>query len=1031
LVKDRSLIGKKTECPKCKYRFVVTEPEDELLDDEDTPPPAKKPAPSKATAGAAAAARSKKSAADEVDEDAAPKKKSAGKKKARPEPEENLDDREEQPQTKKVTTKNKNTLYIGIGIGVVALIALGVGGYIMFGGDGGGSSSGGGSVAKGGGGPGGGGPGGGKVRPGGGFGKGKPGGPSTTPTDPNQPTRPTPVGANAFLALLPNDTQSVFSSDVEKLSRTIPFQLLIGAFREDPIESQLGIATANIERFIQARHLVQQRTFNIIRTRQSYSEESVRRHLELEANEPVSGFAWYRIGKPDLIQLMTILNASLQQIPWKANDQWQLRSSTPWSSGRPMATHFYDKNTLIIADEEWLRTFLSEGRTPKILVDELGENEPKQPDDQPPEGQPEQPDQPSQPPQGQAGSVPSGPAAPPEGMQGQPGSPMPGGQPKFGPIGLPGGGPGQPKSPTPPPRPKRRPSGFITVDPDMKAVIDRLEYGNDGRFGQPAETVIDTRTPAGMALVPQLASVEGDWQKLLTEPSNLIGLKVFGHAVLEYSPAKFRTRLVYLFDRVNTAVQFEERVRLELQRLTPQLEQKTETLVVVQSNADNQQGGFPGDQPGFPGMPGPGYPKGGMPGPGYPKGSYPGGGVVPGPGGGIRPGGGGVVPGPGGGIRPGGGGVVPGPGGIRPGGGGVMPGPGGIRPGGGGGVRPGDPDFNPGGPGQGLPDKDAKVSTIELELADVMVTIDFTIDLSQGTMRKEQFDEVFRRVGEVRGYTAVRTGQFDRIFTLGRSVNDWREAQAKFPPGNLPDHIAWRGTIPRELEGRRFAVTPPPNERLSWMVNLLPYLGQRNLQFDPKKSWREQPNLSAGAAWIPELLNPHYPQESWRVRLPSLKGTTLGATHYVGLSGIGLEASEFPNDPAFAKKLGVFGYDRNTSFRDVTDGLNQTIFVIQVPPLPSRPWVAGGGATVQGVPVTKSIAPFVTVQPGGSHKGKAGTYAVMLDGSVRFIAADVSDDVFKAMVTIQGDDLRDDLDAVAPKVAPGNAMLKGGPAKAE
>lgn len=986
MIKDRSMIGKKTDCPKCKYRFIVTEPEDELLDEEEAPPPAKKPAASKS---AAATAAGKKSAAGQDVEDAPPKKSPGKKKKPRPEPEENLDDREEQPQTKKAAANNKKTFYIGIGVGVVALIALGVGGYIMFGSDSGSSSTGGGGVAKGGGagnqGSGGGFAkgGGGKFKPGG-SGKVKPG----EPTDPSQPSRPTPTGGNAFLALLPNDTQSVFSADVERLGRTVPVQLLVGAFREDPIENQLGIAAANIERFIQGRHLNQQRTFNIVRTRQAYSEDSVKRHLELEANEMVSGFAWYRIGKQDLLQLMTIINASLQQIPWKASNNWKLQDSTPWSANRPMAAHFYDKNTLIIADEEWLRAFLNDGRTPKIMVNELGENEPKQPDEQPPEGQPEQP------PQGQAGDIGFGPVAPPEGMQGRPGAPTPGGQPKFGPIpGGPGGpgGPGQPKAPTPPPRPKRRPSGFITLEPDMKAVIDRLEFGNDGRFGQPMETVVDTRIAAGMSLVSRLASLEGDWQKYLTEPSMLVGLKFFGHALLEYSPSKFRTRLVYLFANTTLAAQFEERIKLELQKLAPQLEQKTESQVVVVSNTDNMQGGLPGgDQPGFPGMPGPGYPKGSFPG-------------------GVRPGGpGGVIPGPGG--------VVPGPGGVRPGGGGV---------------RPGDPDFNPGGPGQGLPDKDAKVSTIEIELSDVFVTVDIGIDLNQGTMRQEQFEEVGRRIGQVRGYASVRIGQVDRISNLSKALSDWRDVQSKLPPGNLPDHIAWRGTIPRELEGRRFAVTPPPNDRLSWMVNMLPYLGQRNLQFDPKKSWREQPNLGLGALWVPEFLNPHYPPESWRVRLPSLKDIDLGATHYVGLSGIGLAAAEYPDDPAFAKKLGVFGYDRNTSFRDVTDGLSQTIFVIQVPPLPSRAWVAGGGATVQGVPETKSIAPFVTTQPGGSHKGKAGTYAVMLDGSVRFIGADVSDDVFKALVTIRGDDVREDLDAVAPKVAPGGAMLKGGPTKSE
>ena len=36
-VRDAALIGKKIDCPKCKYRFVVDDPSDDILDagDED------------------------------------------------------------------------------------------------------------------------------------------------------------------------------------------------------------------------------------------------------------------------------------------------------------------------------------------------------------------------------------------------------------------------------------------------------------------------------------------------------------------------------------------------------------------------------------------------------------------------------------------------------------------------------------------------------------------------------------------------------------------------------------------------------------------------------------------------------------------------------------------------------------------------------------------------------------------------------------------------------------------------------------
>src|SRR5262249_37301597 len=75
-----------------------------------------------------------------------------------------------------------------------------------------------------------------------------------------------------------------------------------------------------------------------------------------------------------------------------------------------------------------------------------------------------------------------------------------------------------------------------------------------------------------------------------------------------------------------------------------------------------------------------------------------------------------------------------------------------------------------------------------------------------------------------------------------------------------------------------------------------------------------------------------------------------------------------------------------------------TIAVAQVPPIFKRPWIAGGGATVMGVPETKSVEPFVCTK----HNDQAGTFVIMADGSVRFVPASIADDLFKAMCTLKG-----------------------------
>jgi hypothetical protein len=107
----------------------------------------------------------------------------------------------------------------------------------------------------------------------------------------------------------------------------------------------------------------------------------------------------------------------------------------------------------------------------------------------------------------------------------------------------------------------------------------------------------------------------------------------------------------------------------------------------------------------------------------------------------------------------------------------------------------------------------------------------------------------------------------------------------------------------------------------------------------------------------------------------------------------------------------VLGYDGSATLDEVRKGrgLSNTILMIQVrhdDTTGVSPWIAGGGATLRGVPESNSIAPFVlsTDRNGKpiSHQNKRGTYVLMTDGSVRFIDQNVSDEVFKAMCTVNG-----------------------------
>ena len=110
----------------------------------------------------------------------------------------------------------------------------------------------------------------------------------------------------------------------------------------------------------------------------------------------------------------------------------------------------------------------------------------------------------------------------------------------------------------------------------------------------------------------------------------------------------------------------------------------------------------------------------------------------------------------------------------------------------------------------------------------------------------------------------------------------------------------------------------------------------------------------------------------------------------------------------------VFSYDKPTQVAEITDGLANTIAVLQVPPDYKTPWLAGGGSTVRGVPEKDSIKPFVCAE----YQGKRGTFAIMANGDVRFVREDIPDTLFQAMVTIAGGEpiSKADMDKFAPIV---------------
>jgi uncharacterized protein (TIGR03067 family) len=365
----------------------------------------------------------------------------------------------------------------------------------------------------------------------------------------------------------------------------------------------------------------------------------------------------------------------------------------------------------------------------------------------------------------------------------------------------------------------------------------------------------------------------------------------------------------------------------------------------------------------------------------------------------------------------------------------MRPGPGGIRPG----DRPtgaAAPPFGaaagprggsgfpggPGGPGgaAGAEGEEEKKKDGKLEVGAAEQTITLSLELSltrraYGTIMAVVQD-VMQEVRAVADLASARS----RVHDLAAATQAYLRDKGHFPPGALPRAV----TPERGIDWR-------PDQRLAWTADLLPYLDAEYAEWGLQRdqSWNEGRNLRIARRVIPQLVMTRQKgAPSVFIRYPGVT-LPLTATRWVGVAGVGFDAAEYKsNDAATQKKLGVFGYDRVTSKKDITDGPDKTIVLLMVPKEPQSPWLAGGGSTVRGVSEdSDAVQPFVCTTYGGKpgkttkFDGKPGTLAIMADGKVRFIPADIDPNVFRALCTIAGGETIGKLDDIAPVIEPDDA----------
>jgi len=152
----------------------------------------------------------------------------------------------------------------------------------------------------------------------------------------------------------------------------------------------------------------------------------------------------------------------------------------------------------------------------------------------------------------------------------------------------------------------------------------------------------------------------------------------------------------------------------------------------------------------------------------------------------------------------------------------------------------------------------------------------------------------------------------------------------------------------------------------SWRTLILPYLDQRDLyeKIDLSKAWDDPVNAEACNRALPDF---HCPSDAGP------------PNHTTYLACVASDGCFRPAEPRLLS--------------EITDGLSNTLMVIEVPSDRAVPWMSpndADGALILGISANSTL----------DHTG--GTQAAFCDGSVRFLSADMPVAKRRAVISIAG-----------------------------
>ena len=212
---------------------------------------------------------------------------------------------------------------------------------------------------------------------------------------------------------------------------------------------------------------------------------------------------------------------------------------------------------------------------------------------------------------------------------------------------------------------------------------------------------------------------------------------------------------------------------------------------------------------------------------------------------------------------------------------------------------------------------------------------------------------------------ARRTHSKNNLRQLGLAMHNYHDSYLHLPIGTEPD---------TKLK---------PEKRLSFLYAIMPFMEQQALhdviEANRKLAWDDPAIAEFTSATIATFVN------------PGLENGNAGITHYVGMAGVGEDAAELEIGHP---RAGMFGHDRKTRFRDVIDGLSNTIMMTETFEA-EIPWAAGS-ETIRSL----TQEPYINGPDGIGGPSPGGCNILLGDGSVMFLSENIDPEVMRRLAAM-------------------------------